>query len=230
MSTVAKGILDFYASLEIPHKLPKGVETLYPFSDKNVWNINEEFYHKYYNDTNTRTFLIGINPGRLGAGITGIPFTDPIRLFNVLRINNDFDKKAELSSKFIFDIIEAIGGPETFFGNFYFTSVSPIGFTKNAVNLNYYDEKELENSLKKYIISNLNKQLKAFPSNKNVAFCLGKGKNYKYLVKLNNENGFFKKIVPLPHPRWVMQYRLKRKEEFILEYQQQLSEEINNHL
>lgn len=229
MSTDAKGILDFYASLETPKNLPKGVETLFPFSDKTVWKINKEFYSKYYNDSNTRTFLIGINPGRLGAGITGIPFTDPIRLTTELGIENGFQEKAELSSKFIFDVISAIGGPELFFGNFYFTSVSPIGFTKNAVNLNYYDEKELEKSLKGYITSNLNKQLNAFPSNRRVAFCLGKGKNYTYLVKLNEEIGFFKKIIALPHPRWVMQYRLKSKDEFILEYQQKLSEEIKHY-
>lgn len=229
MPTVSSTILEFYSSLYLPLNLPKGVETLYPFSNKKVWEINEEFYNKYYRDYTTRTFLIGINPGRLGAGITGIPFTDPIRLDSVLNIKNDFDKKAELSSKFIYDVIEAMGGPKTFFSSFYFTSVSPIGFTKNAVNLNYYDEKELENSLKPYIISNLTTQLDSIPSNRNIAFCLGKGKNFNYLVKLNEENGFFKKIIALPHPRWVMQYRLKRKDEFILEYVQKLSEKIRLH-
>lgn len=219
-------ILDFYSSLDIPSNLPQGVETLYPFSNKEVWEINKEFYSKYYNDSNERCYLIGINPGRLGAGVTGIPFTDPIRLENVLEIQNDFTKKSELSSKFIYDVIDSLGGPEVFYTNFYFTSVSPIGFTKDGKNLNYYDQKDLEDSLKEYIIENLQKQLDALPSNRKVAFCLGMGKNFKYLEKLNKENGFFEKIVPLPHPRWVMQYRLKRKDEFILEYQQKLGKEI----
>ena len=30
--------------------------------------------------------------------------------------------------------------------------------------------------------------------------------------------GFFERILPLPHPRWVMQYRRKRKEEFVGQY------------
>ncbi|PIQ29310.1 MAG: hypothetical protein COW63_13845 [Bacteroidetes bacterium CG18_big_fil_WC_8_21_14_2_50_41_14] len=39
---------------------------------------------------------------------------------------------------------------------------------------------------------------------------MGQGKNFDYLKMLNDEFHLFKKIVPLPHPRWVMQY--KRKE------------------
>jgi len=43
---------------------------------------------------------------------------------------------------------------------------------------------------------------------------MGQGKNYKYFSKLNEKHQFFDEIVPLPHPRWVMQYRRKRMEEF----------------
>jgi hypothetical protein len=53
---------------------------------------------------------------------------------------------------------------------------------------------------------------------------MGQGKNYAFLNKLNQEHGFFEKIIPLPHPRWVMQYRLKRKKEFIREYVDKLSQ------
>jgi hypothetical protein len=224
----SSAVLDFYEKLNPPSNLPKGVDYLFPFSDKIVWDINKEFYHTYYNDSAQRTYLIGINPGRLGAGITGIPFTDPIRLKNDLGIENSFEQKAELSSKFIYDVIEALGGPHVFFKNFYFTSVSPIGFVKDGRNMNYYDDKELQNSLEDYILAQLETQLSSFSSNRNVAFCLGMGKNFKFLEKLNKQHGFFNEIIPLPHPRWVMQYRLKRKEEFVLDYQQKLIGEINN--
>jgi hypothetical protein len=147
-------------------------------------------------------------------------------LENVLGIQNNFVKKAELSSKFIYNLIELLGGPHVFFANFYFTSVSPIGFTKNNKNLNYYDQKDLEDGLKPYIIENLHKQIDAFPTNKKIAFCLGMGKNFKYLEKLNKEQKFFEQIIPLPHPRWVMQYRLKNKEHFLLEYEQNLVKEM----
>jgi len=33
----------------------------------------------------------------------------------------------------------------------------------------------------------------------------------------------FEEVRPLPHPRWVMQYRLKRIDEFIDLYKDQLS-------
>lgn len=51
-----------------------------------------------------------------------------------------------------------------------------------------------------------------------VAYCLGDGKNYKYLSRLNEAQKFFKKIIPLPHPRFIMQYKLKMKGEYIQHY------------
>lgn len=221
-SLCSKAIVDFYEHLKIPVDLPPGIEALYPFKEKEVLRISKEFYHRYYADSNKRSYLIGINPGRLGAGVTGIPFTDPIRLKNELKIDHDLQQKSELSSRFIYDVIESLGGPKSFFGNFYITSVSPIGFIKDGKNLNYYDDKTLEENLEGYIVENFEKQLQSIPSNRNIAFCLGLGKNFTYLKKLNAKHRLFKKIIPLAHPRWVMQYRLKSKEEFVLAYQQNL--------
>ena len=217
----------FYNNLEIPEGLPDGVEILNPFTDDKVLEFNQLFYNKYYNDQYDRTYLIGINPGRLGAGVTGIPFTDPIRLQEALGFENDLNKKAELSSKYIYDVIENIGGPNLLFKSFYFTSVSPIGFVKGGKNLNYYDQKDLEEQLESFIISSLQKQIKSIGTNREVAFSLGQGKNFKYLEKLNKKHGFFKRIEPLPHPRWVMQYRLKRKMEFIDLYSDKLHLYLN---
>ncbi len=45
--------------------------------------VMQKFYYKYYNDSNKRKFIIGINPSRHGAGVTGVPFTDTKRLDNV---------------------------------------------------------------------------------------------------------------------------------------------------
>ena len=223
MSTLcSEAIVEFYKNLEVPDNLPSGIEALYPFDENAVSRINKEFYQSFYADSNKRSYLIGINPGRLGAGVTGIPFTDPIRLKNELKIENNFQQKSELSSKFIYDVIESFGGPHAFFGSFYFTSVSPIGFIKEGKNLNYYDDKALEKSIENYVIENFNKQLRSIPTNRKIAFCLGMGKNFSYLKKLNEKHRLFENILPLPHPRWVMQYRLKSKKEFILAYQQNL--------
>ena len=220
-------ILTFYNNLDIPKGLPDGVGILNPFKDKKVLEFNRLFYNKYYNDNYDRTYLIGINPGRLGAGVTGIPFTDPIRLQEVLGVRNELDKKPELSSKYIYDLIENIGGPNLFFRSFYFTSVSPIGFVKNGKNLNYYDQKNLQDQLESFIVNSMQEQINSIDTNREVAFSLGQGKNFKYLEKLNQKHGFFNRIEPLPHPRWVMQYRLKRKMDFIDLYIKKLSPYLN---
>ena len=90
-----------------------------PFTNAEVKKINKEFYRKYYGDNLKRVFLIGINPGRFGGGVTGIPFTDPVNLQEILGIKNSFIKKNELSSQFIYSVIKKVGGPDLFFGSFY---------------------------------------------------------------------------------------------------------------
>lgn len=197
-----------------------------PFKDKDTYNICQKFYHKYYNDINPRHLILGINPGRFGGGITGIPFTDPIRLKEVCDIENSFAKKQELSSVFIYEMINAFGGAESFYNKFYISSISPLGFTKHNKNLNYYDEKNLEQSLKTFIIENINLQLN-FGISRDVVFCLGEGRNFKYLSKLNSEMNFFDTVIPLSHPRFIMQYRLKRKAEYIEHYLLQLGKAAN---
>lgn len=172
------------------------------------------FYHRYYNDTAPRIFLIGINPGRFGAGVTGLPFTDPIRLKEVIGIENSFEQKAELSSKYIYDLIDKIGGPEAFYSRFYFTSVCPVGFVKDGKNLNYYDIPELQNALETYMLESFEKQI-AFNGQKPIGFSLGKGKNFAFLQKFNKKYNLFEKVDFLPHPRWVMQYRLKSKDQIL---------------
>lgn len=219
-------ILSFFKNLNLKVRLPKEVEAMNPFRDKDTYDICKKFYHKYYNDSNPRHLILGINPGRFGGGVTGIPFTDPIRLKEVGGIENSFAKKQELSSLFIYDMINAFGGAQSFYNKFYISSISPLGFTKNNKNLNYYDDKNLEQSLKQFIVGNINLQLN-FGISRDVVFCLGEGKNFKYLSKLNNEMKFFDKVIPLPHPRFIMQYRLKRKDEYIEYYLLQLRKTAN---
>ncbi len=93
MNILGERLLKFYTNLklEIPKKLK--VDVLNPYTQKEVVQINKIFYKKYYNDKNSRILLLGINPGRFGAGITGISFTDPVILEESLKINNSFPKK-----------------------------------------------------------------------------------------------------------------------------------------
>ena len=218
----ADKILSFLKQLQLNIDLPQHVEVMNPFNDKVAYKICTEFYKKYYSDNNERRLIIGINPGRFGGGVTGIPFTDPIRLKKECGIDNQWALKQELSSLFVYDVINAYGGAEKFYQQFYITAVSPLGFTSHGRNLNYYDDRDLQNRIKDFVVDCMNKQLE-FEIDRKVAFCLGDGKNYKYLSKLNEEHKFFNKIIPLSHPRFIMQYKLKKKEEYIQSYVEKLN-------
>ena len=215
--TFQEKYFDFIDHMDFPESLPHGVEIMNPFLVEQTYNLSKTFYKKYYRDHHPRLFLIGINPGRFGAGVTGVPFTDPIRLNEKCGIPNELNKRQELSSVFVYEMINAFGGADAFYNKVFFTSVSPLGFTKNGVNLNYYDIPELQNFLEPYLVKLLQLQIE-IGGMREVAFSMGKGKNFKYLQYLNKKYSLFNRIEPLPHPRWVMQYRLKRKTEFIDEY------------
>jgi Domain of unknown function (DUF4918) len=220
--TFAENILSFIKGLSFPVKLPNGIEVMIPFEEPATMRACKLFYKKFYNDHQQRRMIIGINPGRFGGGVTGIPFTDPIRLQNDCGIENAWAKKQELSSLYVYEMIHAFGGVADFYQQFYITAISPLGFTQHGKNLNYYDDKTLQDRIKPFVIDCFNKQFK-FGIDRKVAFCLGDGKNFKYLTKLNAEQHFFETIVPLSHPRFIMQYRLKKKQEYIGKYIQQLS-------
>lgn len=221
--TLADQILLFYKSLAFTTKLPAGVAVMNPFQDAEAFELCKKFYHQFYNDLRPRKLVMGINPGRLGGGTTGIPFTDPVKLEKICNIPNSLAKKAELSADFIYTMIKSYGGAQLFYSKFIFSSVCPLGFTKDGINMNYYDDKVLEKTARPFIISSIQTQLN-FSIDREVCFCMGEGQNYKYLSKLNSEYSFFKKIIPLPHPRFIMQYRRKKLHEFTARYVQILSE------
>lgn len=211
MQTTGQKILDFYKGVELNRVKTKGVSVMNPFLSEEVQEINEVFYNRFFNDSGKRTFMIAINPGRFGAGVTGIPFTDPVELEEELGIPNSFQKRKELSAVFIHDMIQALGGFDAFYSKFYITNVSPLGFVKDGKNLNYYDIKSLQEELEPFIVQHMNHQVREWGSSE-VAFTIGKGKNHKAVVDLNKKHGWFEKVIALPHPRWVMQYRLKSKD------------------
>ena len=210
-------VIGFIDSLHTDIELPGGVDWIYPFENPAVVDLASQFYSKYYSDQKERYFLFGINPGRLGAGMTGVPFTDPILLESKCDIPNDAQKKHELSSLFIYEMIEYLGGVDWFFKEYYITSICPLGFIKDKKNYNYYDSPELLNTLKGYIVENIEHQISKF-CKRDKSFSLGQGKNYKIFVELNKEYKWFDEIIPLPHPRWVMQYKRKQKKIYLDEY------------
>jgi hypothetical protein len=85
------------------------------------------------------------------------------------------------------------------------------------VNLNYYDDKNLQEAITPFIISSIQKQI-AMGFKTDFCICIGGDKNLKFLSAINEEHKFFNEIVPLPHPRFIMQYRRKQKEKYIQQY------------
>ena len=217
IDTFSKQILDFYFSLSKNPPLPKGIEAIYPYNNAETKEVMQIFFNKYYDDTNPRTYLIGINPGRLGSGVTGIGFADAYHLEKYCDIPNDFDKRVEISAAFMFEVMEAYGGVEKFYADFFFTTVMPLGLLKGAKNYNYYDDKETQEGLEPYIIQSLLKQMSLSQARPNI-ICVGTGKNLKYLQAFNDKHKCFESIEVVPHPRWVMQYRRKEKQKYIEVY------------
>ncbi|GAB3691636.1 hypothetical protein GCM10027592_09810 [Spirosoma flavus] len=206
-ATFADKAISYYNSLVAPTNLPAGVEVMNSFQEPDVQRIVVEFYTKFFRDTNPRVFLLGINPGRFGAGVTGISFTTPQNLRRYCGIDNTLRDTPELSSRFIYQVVDAFGGAKDFYERFFLTSLFPLALTKDGKNYNFYDDRATTNALWPAITEAVRTQL-SFGANRNVAVCLGR-KNETYLRRLNDEQGFFERIVTLDHPRYILQYKAK---------------------
>jgi hypothetical protein len=225
----ADSVISFNKSLRLDVPLPHGIRIMNPFLDRSVRETAAAFYRNYYNDDYPRHLILGINPGRFGAGVTGIPFTDPKRLIEKCALQFQGELKHEPSSVFVYEVIDAFGGAEAFYRKFYINSVCPLGFTAigpkgREVNYNYYDIVGTGHGLSlqakpiyEFIVDNIQKQI-AMGINTDVCFCFGTGKNETFLRKLNDEKKFFGKIIALEHPRFVMQYKAKSKQFYIDKY------------
>lgn len=222
MKTFADKIIEFNKSLRFEGPLPDGISLMNPFMDNYIFQVSSSFYRKYYNDSKPRHLILGINPGRFGAGFTGIPFTDTKRLTTECGLNYSGRQTHEPSSVFVYEVIKEYGGPARFYNDFYINSVCPLGFTNASpngkeLNYNYYDSPVLIDSMLEFIVESISKQIE-FGIATDVCFCFGTGKNEKFLRRLNEQHGFFKKIVALEHPRYVMQYKSKSKQDYISKY------------
>ena len=220
--TTGDRLYNFFSQLSFQDTLPQGFEVMNPYESEEVLSINKQFYARFYIDDQPRTLIMGINPGRFGAGVTGISFTDPVKLTHKLGIENKFVQKSELSADFIYTVISAFGGLEIFFSHFILSALSPLGFTLNGLNANFYDTPELLSATKEFIVNTVKKQIEITGSTGR-CILLGSGKNMDFFGPLNQEYQFFKKIDVLKHPRWIMQYRRKFIRDYVKEYLDVLS-------
>jgi hypothetical protein len=223
MKTFAEKIIAFNKKLSFDGELPPGIRIMNPFREnEEALSVSSLFYKKFYNNNDERHLILGINPGRFGAGVTGVPFTDTRRLFDECGLPFSGKSTHEPSATFVYEVINAYGGTKKFYGDFYIHSICPLGFTiindkGKEINYNYYDSRELTNIMYDFMISNIRKQIN-FGISTDVCFCFGTGKNEKFLKTVNEKYKFFKKIIPLEHPRFIMQYKSRYKQDYIHKY------------
>lgn len=222
-------ILQFYKELDLDESLlDKETKVMNPYQENGseVKRILSEFYQKYYSDTKKRHLILGINPGRLGAGLTGIPFTDTKALREDCKIETAIET-SETSAEYVYTFIRHFGGPEKFYQRYFIGAACPLGFTHlnkkgHWVNWNYYDSALLYNSVKSFMIEQLKKQIELCGSNEK-AIIWGNGKNFKFLNEINKEEKLFKELIPLEHPRYIMQYKRKSIDLYLEKYHQVFS-------
>ncbi|MCX6218124.1 uracil-DNA glycosylase family protein [Spirosoma sp.] len=221
MTTFADKAIAYYNSLVAPTNLPPDIGVMNPYQQLDVKTIVSEFYTSFFSDTSPRVFILGINPGRFGAGVTGISFTTPQNLRRYCGIDNDLRDTPELSSRFIYQVVDAFGGAKAFYSRFFLTSLFPLALTKTIPgsgpkNYNFYDDRATTEALWPSITDTVRTQLE-FGSNRRVAVCLGR-KNETYLHRLNDQQGFFERIVTLDHPRYILQYKSKAMPAYLESY------------
>lgn len=221
-NTFADRAIAYYLSLGEPANLPAGVSALNPYRLPAVQRIVRTFYEKFFADQQPRVFLMGINPGRFGAGVTGISFTTPQNLSTYCGIENDLRPTPELSSRFVYRVVEALGGAEAFYSRFFLTSLYPLALVKDQKNYNFYDDRVTTAALWPVITNEVRQQL-TFGSDRRVGVCLGK-KNEVFLKRLNDEQGFFDRIIALDHPRYILQYRSRDLDAYVDQYVRTLAD------
>lgn len=218
-STFATRAWRFYRNLAPPSPLPENVKVMNPYPERGVERYVKRFLDRFFSDNRRRILVFGINPGRFGAGITGITFTDPVALETSCGIPNDLPKRREPSSVFVYAFAERFGGAKRLFKDFFLTAVSPLGFTKDGKNYNFYDSPDLFRAVKPFIAQSIRAQ-KSLGVSSNVVIVLGTGKNRKVFEGLNREYTFFKSVLTLDHPRFIIQYRRSMIEQYLQKYEE----------
>lgn len=222
LKTFADKVIDFNRHLDYSAGLPNGFRVLNPYLDNSeTMEVMQQFYHKYYNDCDRRKFIIGINPSRQGAGVTGVPFTDTKRLESVCGIKMQSVHTHEISSVFMYDMIAAYGGVHDFYKEFYINSPFPLALVRQTkegkwLNANYYDDLTLFEMLKEFIIVSLKNHI-GLGLDTSEVYVLGK-KNASFIDKINKEEKLFERMQVLEHPRYIQQYKSKERQLYIDKY------------
>ncbi len=220
--TFGNKVIDFNRQLNYTGKLPQGFQVINPYLDHpETMDVMQQFYNQFYNDNNSRKFIVGINPSRHGAGVTGVPFTDTKRLESVCGIAMPSKHTHEISSVFMYDMIAEYGGATAFYNEFYVNSPFPLAIVRQTregkwLNANYYDDRNLFEMVKDFMIESLKNHISLGLDTTEV-YILGK-KNADFISKLNLEAKLFDRLKVLEHPRYIQQYKSREKQLYIDKY------------
>ena len=215
-------VIHFNKELNFTGARPEGFQVLNPYMDNpETMEVMKQFYKKFYSDTEQRKFIVGINPSRHGADVTGVPFTDTKRLESICGIKMDSAHTHEISSVFMYDMIQEFGGASAFYKQFYINSPFPLAIVRktkegNWLNANYYDDSNLFEMVKDFMILTLRNHISLGLDTSEV-YVLGK-KNALFIQKLNKEAHLFDHLKVLEHPRYIQQYKSKEKQLYIDKY------------
>jgi hypothetical protein len=223
--TFAAGLLEFLTGFPAAPPLPDAVQALNPYAAEPARTLLTQFAGRYYADNEPRVALLGINPGRFGAGSTGVAFTDPAALAALCGIENELPRRAELSSQFVYQLIAALGGPAAFYRHFYLGSLYPLVLVREGRNYNYYDSAAVTRVLWPQMQASLRQQAALPGLRRDVAVSLGR-RNGEFFNRLNEELGLFERIIVFDHPRFLMQYKRRQVPDYVAEYARVLGELI----
>lgn len=210
-------VATYLTSLQFTGSIPQDFEVLNPYVYPEVRRVVTTVCHRFYVDSRPRIGIWGINPGRLGAGLTGLSFTDPVSLQHVLGVTSTIVGRSEPSAQFITDVIQSYGGPEAFYRDVYMSALSPLGFLRDGKNVNFYDDPVFAANIVPWIDEQVAIQ-ETFGLQRGNAIVLGKGKLQAYVERNIRQRRGWEQVTYLEHPRFIAQYRRKSWNEYVTLY------------
>lgn len=169
--------------------------------------IVDAFWDRYYAQAVPRSVICGLNPGRFGAGKTGIPFLDFQSLSQLMPGVDRQD--SEKSAAFFYKVIQAYGS-DAFFRHFYVTNVASVGFLCDGRNLNYPD---LPKAALAIVEANFCEEMKIVKPTCLISLGTAVQHTARKLLSLDVDC-----TLRLPHPAWVATYRSREMEKWVDEY------------
>jgi len=213
--TFSQRVLAFYETLDKFRWVTPDVAVLSPLNDEKRTEAVRAFYEKFFSDNDPRVYWLGINPSRVRRTSTGVPYTDGFALETFCGIENDFDKRRELTSDFFYRFVEAYGGSAAFYKRHYPGAAFPLSILRKDKYCNYYD-RDLPAEFSESVPGLLKQQAEI--GSAGVLIIIGSGDNARILGRLNDELKLFNVVHVVEHPRYIMQYKSADLDSYVAKY------------